>query len=152
MNPWNVGRPTQIRVLFKLCNRHLIGQKWWIMNIVHFFPTNFLQRAHNSCNNSILNLIYLQPDFMRLFFFSDDCYCGTLFTRMEGIGKRYTFLMRVLGKIFFLSTGGSWPTGIFFDGRQQSKKNIFWQERTRNIFWRETAKQKKYFLTGENRT
>ena len=136
MNPWNVGRPTQIRVLFKLCNRHLIGQKWWIMNIVHFFPTNFLQRAHNSCNNSILNLIYLQPDFMRLFFFSDDCYCGTLFTRMEGIGKRYTFWWECWAKYFFCRreaadqqeyflTGDSKAKKIFSDGREQNLRYTF---------------------------
>ena len=77
--------------------------------------------------------------------FLPDCYCGVLTTRMEGIGKRYTFLMGVLGKTFFFFffeeenqqeyffTGDSKRKEIFSDGREQKIRYIFLTKERQNL-------------------
>ena len=81
--------------------------------------------------------------------FLSDCYCGVLTTRMEGIGKRYTFLMGVLGKVFFFFcfvflrkranqqehffTGDSNRKEIFSDGREQKIRYIFLTKERQNL-------------------
>ena len=83
--------------------------------------------------------------------FLPDCYCGVLTTRMEGIGKRYTFLMGVLGKTFFFFfffffflrkrtnqqeyffTGDSKRKEIFSDGREQKIRYIFLAKERQNL-------------------
>ena len=101
------------------------------MNLVHFFPTNFLQRAQH------FKLDLPAAWFYEVIFLSDDCCRETLTTRMEGIGKRYTFLMRVLGKMY-----------NFFDGRELTNRNIFLREtaRQKQGFWRERTELKVYFF------
>ena len=59
----------QIWVPFKLSNKDLVG-RIFSKKFHHFFPTNFSQRIHNSCNNSILNFTYQHPDFLWLVFLS----------------------------------------------------------------------------------
>ena len=62
---------------------------------------------------------------------------------MEGIGKRYTFLMKVLGKMYIRERAGQQE--YFLTGDSKAKE-IFSDGRERNLWYTFLAKEKYNLL------